>query len=89
MKFKKPKLKVSKAERVSAEMKSTKRKDVVRSSPKATHLSKDVVRSSPKTTHVGKKPRKDTSANLGHYLFKSKMPTGSKIGAVSRKMKTI
>jgi hypothetical protein len=34
------------------------------------------------------KKRKDTSANLGHYLHAAKMPTGSKIGAASTSKKT-
>jgi len=34
------------------------------------------------------KKRRDNSANLGNYLYKSKMPTGSKIGAASTSRKT-
>ena len=56
------KIRIPKLSKVSAEMKS-----------------KDVVRSSPKTTHV-KKPR-NYGKNLGGYLYKSKLPTGAKIGA--------
>jgi hypothetical protein len=49
------KLKLSKAEKVSGEIKTTTKK------------------------------RKDTSGNLGHYLYKAKLPSGGKIGAVKVK----
>jgi hypothetical protein len=73
------KLKLSKVESVAGKMKAAKKvKDVVRS--KGTHLGDDVVRSSPKTTHVAKKPR-NYGKNLGAYLHEAKLPTGAKIGA--------
>jgi hypothetical protein len=66
------KLKLPKAARRQA--------DVVRSTPKTTHVKGgDVVRSSPKTTHPGK--------NLGRYLYRSKLPAGGKIGTAGVKMK--
>jgi hypothetical protein len=55
-------------------------KDVVRSSPKTTHVSKDVVRSSPKTTH-------NRIKNLKHYAYPAKLPTGTKIGATVKTTK--
>jgi hypothetical protein len=61
--------------------------DVVRSTPKTTHVKggKDVVRSSPKTTHVKRNPGK----NLGKFLYPSRLPSGQKIGAtVKVKMKS-
>jgi hypothetical protein len=63
MRFKKPKTKAA--------------RDVVRSSPKTTHVStsKDVVRSSPKTTHPNR------IKNLGKYAYPSRLPSGQKIGA--------
>ena len=58
-------------------------KDIVRSSPKTTHVrgGKDVVRSSPKTIHPNR------IKNLGKYAHDSKLPTGQKIGASAVKMK--
>jgi hypothetical protein len=54
-------------------------KDVVRSTPKSTHTKSvsGVAKSLPKTTHPGK--------NLGKYLHKSKLPTGTKIGVTVKK----
>jgi hypothetical protein len=77
-------LRPPKAGRIAGEIKKTTKakKDVVRSSPKSTHLDEDVVRSSPKTTHPGR------IKNLGKYAHAAKLPTGAKIGAVVKAMKS-
>jgi hypothetical protein len=58
-------------------------RDIVRSTPKSTHLklSKDVVISSPKMTYPNR------IKNLGAYAHAAKLPTGDKIGASVVKIK--
>jgi hypothetical protein len=66
--------------KIKMKVTTKKRKDVVRSTPKSTHLSGDVVRSSPKTTHANR------IKNLGSYAHAAKLPSDTKIGVLkSRK----